>query len=214
MNYSIRQIGAAALPAALAIVALGGCTTPFSNPQAKATSSSDPRQAMLRFAQCMRQHGVDIPDPNGNGAITVQGDAGGSSSGPQSGPGSVDPNSPTFQAAQTACQKFMPSGGPGNLTAQDIKANQAKGLKFSQCMRQHGLPDFPDPQSDAGGGSTFHKAAPGSNGPSGGALSINGQTFNFDPSSPAFQKAQQACSSILGIKGGLPQGPPPSSGRN
>jgi hypothetical protein len=108
----------------------------------------------------------------------------------------------------------MPSGGPGNLTAQDIKANQAKGLKFSQCMRQHGLPDFPDPQSDAGGGSTFHKVAPGSNGPSGGALSINGQTFNFDPSSPAFQKAQQACSSILGIKGGLPQGPPPSSGRN
>jgi len=215
MNYSIRQIGAAALPAALAIVALGGCTTPFSNPQAKATSSSDPRQAMLRFAQCMRQHGVDIPDPNGNGAITVQGDAGGSSSGPQSGPGSVDPNSPTFQAAQTACQKFMPSGGPGNLTAQDIKANQAKGLKFSQCMRSHGLPNFPDPQSDSGGGSTFQQSGgPGAkNGAPGAALSINGQTFTFDPSDPAFQKAQQACSSILGIKGGL-QGPPPSSGGN
>jgi hypothetical protein len=39
-------------------------------------------------------------------------------------------------------------------------------------------------------------------------MSINGQTFTFDPNSPAFQKAQQACSSILGIKGGL-GGPPP-----
>jgi hypothetical protein len=213
MNHRIRHIGVWALPAAMAIVALGGCTTPFSSPQSKATSSADPRQAMLRFAQCMRQHGVDVPDPNGNGAITIHSESGGSASGPQSGPAAMDPNSPTFQAAQTACQKYMPNGGPGNLTAQDIKANQQKGLKFSQCMRQHGLPDFPDPQSNPGGGSTFQQSAPGSKGPSGG-LSINGQTFSFDPSSPAFQKAQQACSSILGIKGGLPPAPPASSGGN
>jgi hypothetical protein len=220
MNFRIRHFSAVALPAAMAIVALGGCAMPFSSPQASATASPDPRQAMLRFAQCMRQHGIDVPDPTADGNLTIHGDAGagasGATGGPQqSGPSSADPNSPTFKAAQTACQKYMPKGGPGNMTAQDIKANQAKGLKFSQCMRSHGLPNFPDPQSNSGGGSTFQQSGgPGDkNGAPGAALSINGQTFTFDPSDPAFQKAQQACSSILGIKGGL-QGPPPSAGGN
>jgi hypothetical protein len=214
MNFRIRQVGAT-LPAAIAIVALAGCSAPFA--QASPSSSPDPRQAMLRFSQCMRQHGINLPDPNGDGAITIKGDSGSAGSGAGLSSDFGDPNSPTFKAAQTACQKYMPSGGPKNMTSQDIKKNLEKGLKFSQCMRQHGLPDFPDPQSNSGGGSTFSQAAPGGKPPggsAGGALSINGQTFTFDPSSPAFQKAQQACSSILGIKGGLPSGPPPASGGN
>jgi hypothetical protein len=212
MNHLIRQISAVAFPAALAIVVLGGCAMPFGSPKASATSSPDPRQQMLRFAQCMRQHGVDLPDPSADGAITIQHDGGGA--GPQqSGPGGLDPNSPSFKAAQTACQKYQPNGGKDNQTAQDIKAMQAKGLKFSQCMRSHGLPNFPDPQSNSAGGSTFQQAGPGSKNGAGAALSINGETFTFDPSDPAFQRAQQACSSILGIKGGL-QGPPPGSGGN
>src|SRR5258708_19268259 len=205
---------------ALAVVVLGGCAMPFGSTTASATNSPDPRQQSLHFVQCMRQHGVDLPDPSADGSITIHGEANGSSraGGPsQCGPGGLDRNSPTFKAAQTACQKYAPNGGKENATAQDIKANQAKGLKFSQCMRAHGLPNFPDPQSNSTGGSTFQQAGPGGNGSggpsSGAALSINGQTFTFDPSDPAFQKAQQACSSILGIKGGL-AGPPSSSGGN
>jgi hypothetical protein len=213
MNFSIRKVSTAALPAALAVMVLGGCAVPFGSPKASATSSPDQRQQMLRFAQCMRQHGVDLPDPNADGAITIQHSDNGS--GPsQSGPGGLEPNSPAFQAAQTACQKYQPNGGKGNATAQDIKAMQAKGLKFSQCMRSHGLPNFPDPQSNSSGGSTFQQAGgPGAKSGAQAGLSINGETFTFDPSDPAFQKAQQACSSILGIKGGL-QGPPPGSGGN
>jgi hypothetical protein len=216
MKFRIRQIGAAAIPAAIAMVALGGCSTPFAKAQASATSNPDPRQAMLRFSQCMRQHGINLPDPSSSGAITIQkdaGNAGSSGSGPSQDAVPEDPNSPTFKAAETACQKYMPNGGKGTLTNEDVKKNQEKGLKFAQCMRQHGLPDFPDPQSNAGGGTTF-QAGPGTKpgSGSGGALSINGQTFTFDPNSPAFQKAQQACSSILGIKGGFPPGPPTSSG--
>ncbi|HXA42080.1 MAG TPA: hypothetical protein VNV65_04095 [Candidatus Solibacter sp.] len=222
MNYRIRKISALAFPMALAVVALGGCAMPFGSPKASATNSPDQRQQSLHFVQCMRQHGVDLPDPSADGSITIHGSASGTgdSGGPSlSGPGGLDPNSPTFQAAQTACQKYAPNGGKTTATSQDIKANQAKGLKFSQCMRSHGLPNFPDPQSNSSGGSTFNQATgPGAKqgGPgtgSGAAISINGETFTFDPSDPAFQKAQQACSSILGIKGGL-GGPPPGSGGN
>lgn len=215
MNNRIRQFSAWALPMTLAVVVLGGCAMPFGSPKASATNSPDPRQQSLHFVQCMRQHGVDLPDPSADGSIRIGGGLNGSSGagGPsQSGPGGLDPSSPTFQAAQTACQKYAPDGGRANATPQDIKANQAKGLKFSQCMRSHGLPNFPDPQSNSSGGSTFQQSGgPGAKNGSGAVMSINGETFTFDPSDPAFQKAQQACSSILGIKGGL-GGPPPSGG--
>ena len=66
------------------------------------------RQAMLKFAQCMRSHGVPkFPDPQfpaGGGSLMTIGK-------------DVNPNSPQFKAAQQACQKLVPnspmSAGPG-----------------------------------------------------------------------------------------------------
>jgi len=49
-------------------------------------------------------------------------------------------------------------------------------LKFSQCMRAHGLSNFPDP--------TFSGGRPG-------LLFRTGS--GIDPSSPAFKTAQAAC---------------------
>jgi hypothetical protein len=58
------------------------------------------QQQMLKFAQCMRSHGVPkFPDPKAGGMMTL---------GTKSG---VDPNTPAFQAAQKTCQKLVP-GGP------------------------------------------------------------------------------------------------------
>ena len=69
---------------------------------------------MLEFAQCMRDNGVDFPDPDvsgGGGRIQI------------GGPGGIDPSSKDFQAAQEACQSILgefgpqfnggPGGGPG-----------------------------------------------------------------------------------------------------
>lgn len=55
----------------------------------------------LKYSQCMRSNGVtDFPDPNARGMLAVQ-----------ASPGTdLDPNSPTFQAAQKACQSFQPGG--------------------------------------------------------------------------------------------------------
>jgi hypothetical protein len=57
------------------------------------------QRAMLKYAQCMRAHGVPrFPDPRPNGEPV---------SGPKVG---VDPNTPVFKAAQQTCQKAAPSG--------------------------------------------------------------------------------------------------------
>jgi hypothetical protein len=64
------------------------------------------RDAMVAFARCMREHGIDMPDPTGDG-LTVRRDKG-------RGP---DPDSEEFKAAERACDHFLadlrPGGGEG-----------------------------------------------------------------------------------------------------
>jgi hypothetical protein len=71
-----------------------------------AAQQQQEQQQMLKYAQCMRSHGVPkFPDPKAGGALTL---------GDKSG---VDPNTPQFQAAQKTCLKLVPGGpetiGPG-----------------------------------------------------------------------------------------------------
>jgi len=74
----------------------------------------------LKFAQCMRQHGVDMPDPKQeNGGVSIS----------QIGPQSVDPRGKQFQDAQKACEQFFGppggKGGPGPST--QIQGGDGKG---------------------------------------------------------------------------------------
>jgi hypothetical protein len=61
---------------------------------------------MLAFAQCMRDHGIDYPDPvfSEDGGVTLIG--------PDEGAAGFDPNDPAFQAAQEACQEIFGGSGP------------------------------------------------------------------------------------------------------
>jgi hypothetical protein len=134
------------------------------------------------YSACMRSHGVpNFPDPNGQGVITF-----GSGNG-------IDPSSPQFESAQKACQKLMPKHAPPS-PAQQAKM-QAQALKFSACMRSHGVPKFPDP--------TF----------SGGGVQMKiDSSSGLDPSSPQFQSAQKACQvNLPGAKTGPGGGPAPST---
>jgi hypothetical protein len=67
------------------------------------------QDASLKFAQCMRSHGVNVPNP------TTSSGRLGFSIRAQAGPGGVNPSSPSFQAAQKACQGLLPKrpGGRG-----------------------------------------------------------------------------------------------------
>jgi hypothetical protein len=65
------------------------------------------QQQLVKFAQCMRSHGVNIPDPqpSANGFFGFRGTF-----------RNVDRNSPAFQSANQACQSLRPRfgrGGPG-----------------------------------------------------------------------------------------------------
>jgi hypothetical protein len=130
-------------------------------------SSSSQRDNGRRFSACMRSHGVTkFPDPSSDGGINIR-----------TGPG-MNPASPLFQAAQRACQKLMPR--PKNVSPAAAAKAQAAMLKFSACMRAHGLKDFPDP--------TF----------SGGMVQLGiKKSAGLNPSSPIFQAAQKACQSNM-----------------
>jgi hypothetical protein len=67
------------------------------------------RDNALKFAKCMRAHGVDFPDPRFSGGKIMM-------EVPGAGGGKPNPNDPTLQAAQRVCQHFMgppPPGAPG-----------------------------------------------------------------------------------------------------
>ena len=90
----------------------------------------------------------------------------------------VTVNSPAFDSAMQACRSKLPNGGrPQPPTA----SQRAAALRFSQCMRSHGVPNFPDP-TFAGGGM---------------ALELR-RDSGIDPNAPAFKAAQQACGAPFG----------------
>jgi hypothetical protein len=123
-----------------------------------------------KFSACMREHGVtNFPDPNGQGVIAIH-----------SGMG-IDPGSPAFRSARTACAKLLPNGG--QPTPAQIAQQQKTMLAFSSCMRAHGVKDFPDPSN----GGLKIQSRPGS---------------DLDQNNPTFRKAQQACQKILPFKDG------------
>jgi hypothetical protein len=146
-----------------------------------APGSGSPEAAALAFAGCMRANGVpDFPDPSASGGFLFRKGAG------------VDPGSSAFKAAQSKCRGFLPDiGGPGSGPAISAQA-LARWLKIAQCMRRHGVPDFPDPRTAA---PANPQAALGRGG---GVISdIEGAIFVFpgtvDQQSPAFTHAAAAC---------------------
>ena len=129
---------------------------------------------MLEFDQCMRSHGVA---GFGEGGGPTPGSPVTGGSGMSYAGNSFDPNSPTVEAAEKACQKYAVGSMVSPAGAAQLLAEQ---LKFAQCMRAHGEPDFPDPSSTGG----FD--VPNS----------------VDENSPTFQTAEKAC-------GGFPTPPTP-----
>jgi hypothetical protein len=138
-------VGVLALALALAVAACGGGKTNGVASLAGATQttsggnaggSQDERQAALNWARCMRQHGIDLPDPQFSGDNITQ-----------RLPTRAEQNSPKFKAAEQACQKYLPNGGqPIPPTAQE----RQQALAFARCMRQHGI-NLPDPKFTASG---------------------------------------------------------------
>jgi hypothetical protein len=165
------MITAAALTLAIAACGSSGNST---DPKGKSPASF--YKAALAFSKCMRAHGLpSFPDPTAGKGIQLR-------ITPNSG---LSPFSPTFKAAQASCHKLLPGGGPssGRPTAQD----KAQMLQISQCMRQHGLSDFPDPTTSPPSDPRNFGAVIGRNGV---FLEL---PKTIDVQSPAFKQAAAAC---------------------
>jgi hypothetical protein len=128
------------------------------------------RQAALKFAQCMREHGVEkFPDPDANGGTRI-------AVGPESG---IDPEE--FEAASKQCEQYREEIRP-QLSDKEQAEFKEQALEHSRCMREHGIENFPDPQFSGDGKVT---------------MSIR-QGQGIDPEDPDFQAAEKACGGGIG----------------
>lgn len=140
------RIAVAAAGSVLALAACGSAAKP--SPTATSVNSR------LAFAKCMRSHGLPrFPDgPNIPGAVA---------------------DSPAFKPAAQLCRKYLyaGSGPPGKVSASTREAL----LHHAQCMRVHGVPNYPDPTIPSHG-------PPNTQLPPG-----------VDTNAPAFKRAASAC---------------------
>ena len=141
------------------VAELGSTTT-----QTRATSNSSTgstlRADQVVFAHCMRSHGVtSYLDPTRSGLVkeSLQ---------------QLGVSSSRFQTAQSACRHLLPNGGSAPSPAQ-VQQVRALSLHFAQCVRSHGVPNFPDPASD-------------------GRIP-DPATAGINQGSPKFEAANQAC---------------------
>ena len=171
---AVRTRVAAVGVAALAFVAAGcgggskppgvaslGPTTTNSATTAPSSAPAEGKPsatAFVAFVDCLQKHGIQAQLGQGGRGVSISGG---------------DPSSPQFQKAQQTCEKLLPGGGPQPLTPSEQAQETKELLALARCMRTHGYPSFPDPDSqgafDFGGGSSV------------------------DPNSPQFQAAMTAC---------------------
>jgi hypothetical protein len=169
-------------------LALGACgSSGGSGGSADASSSdSDQETAQLKLQECLRRNGVDLPGPG-------SGSSGGA-------PRIARPSAAERQKVQKAlsgpCKKYQQKAF-GNISKEDREEMRDRMVKFSSCMRKHGV-DLPDGRPGQG------EAA-----------------VRFDADNPKFRKAQEACRKLLprppggGGRGDGPRimiGPGPGSG--
>jgi hypothetical protein len=193
-----KTAAGALLLAALAMAGCGG-DAGGGDSGTEATSTPSFEDAMVQYASCMRENGVDMPDPqfsgdgSSGGAMTFaiplgaadgSGPGGAAIGGPAGGP--VDE---TFKAAAEACQPIMEAVRQNmpKLSPEEEAKMRDDALKFAQCMREHGV-DMPDPTFDGGRGS---------------AMVIQGASQAPDAFDPdKFNEASSACSAE-GLAGGF-----------
>lgn len=156
-------------------VASAGDATASSGAEDSEDRPEDAFEEALAYSECMRDNGIEqFPDPEQN-------DGGGVSLGLDD---SVDPNSKEFKDAEAACEDLRPGAGDGDveIPAEDLEAMR----EYSQCMRDNGVKNFPDPSAEGG-------------------LKVDGNELDVEMDSPEFLAAEEACQDLM------PHGPESSN---
>jgi hypothetical protein len=174
MNDSIRLARRAwprtarTATAIIATAALAVLTAACSGSPSSAGSGSAPHPggsasspSAVAYSACMRSHGVaTFPDPDSSGALP-KGDA-----------RHFGVSSSELQAAQSACQSLLPNTGSfdqqfgqcvssGDCPQALVQQALTLMRNFAQCMRSHGVPNWPDPAIGPSGAPLFNASGAG-----------------------------------------------------
>jgi hypothetical protein len=194
-NTPSRARTAAAVSAAAAVVLLaagcGGSGSSIGSDGAANAGGSTSSASAVTYSACMRSHGVpNYPDPDSSGQL------------PKPDAHRLGVSSSQLQATQQACQHLLPNTGrainagsvqqcmmaddcPQALVQQVLTEERG----FAQCMRSHGVPNWPDPITDSQGRPVF-------------AISISKDGFN-PYSKPIWAKGNQ-CAHLMPDLPGAP----------
>ena len=157
MNGCVQRLVAAIVTAGLILVAAGCGGLPSS-------ARSAQQDGALAFSRCMRSHGVAAyPDPSGNGLL------------PKKTLQQLGVSGSEYESARGACIHLVPNGG--QPTAAQVAQYRSVMLTYARCIRAHGVPNMPDPDSR-------------------GHLDI-GPGADVDVKSPRFEAAYRVCRSKL-----------------
>jgi hypothetical protein len=173
MSRTLRPLAALALVALIGLIS-AGCGSNASSETGSASGAGadgnkklSARDKAVKFAECIRAHGVsDFPDPNEKNQFEY----------------GVSVTPAVWARATTACKALQP---PGTLSGKRTPKQQSASLRFAQCIRDHGVKDFPDPVNGEPLVDTYK--IPSSNKPGGMAI---------------LNAAMQKCGSVLGAAAG------------
>jgi len=119
-------------PTTAATSAPGTPQPPSTTEGTPSSTASDPEKAMLEYGQCMRDHGVDMPDP-------IATDTGIAMVSPR------DDDAAAHADADAACAHFLDDYfADFELSPEQVAEARDRDLAFAQCMRDNGV-DLPDP---------------------------------------------------------------------
>ena len=144
----------------------------------------DPNEAILAYAQCLRDNGIDVDDPQAGstGARAILG------GGPGGQDGGIDRRSEEFITANEACGYILEASRPEIDPAAEQERLEEQ-LALAQCIRDQGFEEYPDPAI----------------GPDGRLERVRGQgmaEMGIDRRSPEFQEAISTCRDEMGLEGG------------
>jgi hypothetical protein len=88
-------------------------------------------QMQLEYVECLREHGLDVDDPQPGEGVQLQ----------------IDGDPATAEAAMEACEDLMPPPPEGGQDEAEVREDM---LEYAQCMRDNGVEEFEDPQPDEG----------------------------------------------------------------
>ena len=102
-------------------------------------AAEDAEQAQLDFAKCMREQGIDFPDPqpdeNGNLRFQMR-------------DGTASGDREEMMEAMGECRQYLEAARP-EMSAEERQEREDQQLEFAKCMREEGI-DMPDPSGDGG----------------------------------------------------------------